>query len=479
MPRWLSVAVWAAFVGLGFVGAFYVAWHSVSAPGYVTVPLALGFVGFLAWLTRHVVRLSQWSTVQPEARSARTLIPILVLGVALRVAWVAAFPPEQFSDGADYVRLAKGIVATGEYTDYYPGTDRTLRAFRPPGYPAFLAPFYAALGDRPWIPLFTNLLLYLGSAFLLFDLGSRFSGPRAGRLAALLLTVWPASILVAGLARSETLSLFLYLALFACWLRVMEGRSRWVAVLGLAGALAALVRPTLLPLPVLLIVFAAFLRPFRVRNLAHAGVASVVMLALIAPWTLRNEQVLGGFVPISTNGGDVFYRANNPLAGGGFSERGELDPWQYATGEISWNQAGFRLGKEWIKNHPVAFLRLGIEKQAILLGTDTFGPYHGMQRGCGIDDWRYDAALAVCNLWWAGFWLLVVLGAVRVRNSFVRTPAGVALVLMVFVLVAAHSIFESQPRHHEPFFGHLALLAAFLFHPPARSPVNRKETSCS
>ncbi len=472
MPRWFSAIAWAALLGLGFVGCFDIAWFGVVAPGAVTGALGLGLAGLLAWLARRVARLPQSADRPPEAVSHRGLIAILLLGVALRVAWAASFPPEQFSDTAAYVRLAKGIAEDGEYREHNQPGHPAFRAYRPPGYPAFLAPFYAALGDRPWIPALTNVLLYLGSALLLYDLGVRISGPRAGRLAATLLTVWPAHVLVTGLALSESASLFLYLLVYSCWLRCLEAGPAWILPLGFVAALSAFVRPTLLPLPLLLFAFALFLRPLRVRHLSRAVLVGAVMAALIAPWTIRNHRLLGGFVPISTNGGDTFYRSNNPLATGTWTEAGEVDLWQHANDELSWDKAGFRLGREWIEENPVPFLRLCATKQAILLGTDGFGPYYALTRGCGIAGWPHAIAFAVCNLWWAGFWVLAILGAVRTRDSFCRTPAGVAAILMVFALVAAHSLFESQARHHVPFFGHLALLAALLFHPPARQRVD-------
>jgi hypothetical protein len=274
-------------------------------------------------------------------------------------------------------------------------------------------------------------------------------------------------VIVTGVAVTETLSLFLHLAFYACWMRVLEGRGAWVPALGVVGAFAAFVRPSLLPLPLLLVAFALLLRPFRGRALAHAVAAGVVMAAVIAPWTIRNDRLLHGFVPISTNGGDVFYRANNPLATGDYTERGELDPWDYAADEAGWNAAAFRLGAEWIASNPGAFLGLMAPKQALLLGTDHFGPNYGLKRGCGVTDGRHDAAVALCDLWWAAFWVLAVLGAIRAREAFCRTPAGVAALLLVLALVAVHSVFESHSRHHVPFFGQLALLAAFLFHPPA------------
>jgi len=53
---------------------------------------------------------------------------------------------------------------------------------------------------------------------------------------------------------------------------------------------------------------------WREEFLKNFLIASLFMAATIAPWTYRNWRVLHAWVPISTNGGDVFYRANNPLA---------------------------------------------------------------------------------------------------------------------------------------------------------------------
>lgn len=466
LPRWVASAAWGAFVALGFLGCFYVAWASVAAPGAVSAVLGLLFAALLAWLARRVAR-ARSSPESPAASSPRrALLPILALGVVVRAIWIAAFPPAQFSDAADYVRLAEGIAETGEYAEPATPARPKLRAFRPPGYPAFLAAFLKLFGNAPWIPAVTNLLAFVGATILLYELGAAFSGPRGGGFAALLLAIWPAHVMLTGLAHTETVSLFLYLLFYAAWLRVLGGGGRWTAVLGLAGALTAFVRPSLLPLPFLLLAVAILLRPFRARHVAHAVAASLVMAALIAPWTLRNHRLLGGFAAISTNGGDVFYRANNPMATGSYVPRGEVDLWRLAHDELGWNRVGFEKGKAWIRENPGAFLRLAVKKQAIMLGEDGFGPYYGLARGLGVGGVPYEIALAVCNLWWAGFWSLVVLGAVRARDSFCRTPAGVAAILMVFALVAVHSVFESQPRHHVPVFGHLALLAAFLRHPP-------------
>lgn len=61
-------------------------------------------------------------------------------------------------------------------------------------------------------------------------------------------------------------------------------------------------------------------------------------------WTVRNCTIFGTLVIISTNGGDVFYRANNPLATGGFTPIGEKDLKVYKGDELLWNRMGYTGG---------------------------------------------------------------------------------------------------------------------------------------
>jgi hypothetical protein len=86
------------------------------------------------------------------------------------------------------------------------------------------------------------------------------------------------------------------------------------------GALA-LVRPEYLAisLPIAVVVFA------RRRDNWRAGlVQALVMLAglavVVMPWTIRNDVVLGRFVPISTGGGQVLF-AGSYMPSGGDPER--------------------------------------------------------------------------------------------------------------------------------------------------------------
>ena len=129
--------------------------------------------------------------------------------------------------------------------------------------------------------------------------------------------------------------------------------------------------------------FVLLSREGRRRGTITAAVTLLVAVATVAPWTIRNYRVLDAFVPVSTNGGSVFYLANNPLATGGYTEAGERDLAALLADEVAWNQTGITWGIEWIRQHPGDFARLAVQKQAILTGSDDHWLYWAVARGLG------------------------------------------------------------------------------------------------
>jgi hypothetical protein len=110
--------------------------------------------------------------------------------------------------------------------------------------------------------------------------------------------------------------------------------------------MASLAQPSMLLFPIAMAVAiraqCAQFRPLALR----LAVITLAMAAVIAPWSMRNYSILKEFVVISTNGGDVFYRANNPLATGGYVQRGEkdLDARSRRSRTLAWATNWARLG---------------------------------------------------------------------------------------------------------------------------------------
>lgn len=392
--------------------------------------------------------------------AARWLLFCSLVGIALRLFWVLLFPATRRVDYATYFELARSLYQNHSYTLVHGGY-----AYWPPGYPFFLSSFFFAFGVHDWIPLAANMLLFVGAIAVAYRLAVDTANADAARLSTLLLVLWPAFVTSAGLASKELLILFLLPTVLLAFMRSADSKTGiakffWLATCGAALGLASLAQPSLLLFPAVLLAYEWLRHAKWTTALLRLGTVAVIMMIIIFPWTLRNHRVLGHWVLISTNGGDVFYRANNPLATGGYTSS---DPIFSNLGEIEAGKLGYQLGEQWIRTHPAAFLKLGLQKQVLFLGDDAHGVYETLKRGLGIGGIRYALLKAWANLFWWLLWIAIVVGMVALRGQRVLKQPAIQLLMLSFLyLFCIHSIFESNGRYHVPLLVVLAVLASGL-----------------
>jgi hypothetical protein len=173
--------------------------------------------------------------------------------------------------------------------------------------------------------------------------------------------------------------------------------------------------------------------------------------------------VLGAFVPVATNGGEVLYRANNPLATGEYIKVGEVDLWTLP--ELDANRQGMALAKQWIAAHPKEFVVLAGRKQAFFLEDDAIGVYEVFNRGHvgePVPTSVYFLLKAACNAFWWLLWAVLAAGLVLTLRDRERRGTAVVVLLPFLYLYGIHSIFESGPRYHQPGDPFVAVCAAVL-----------------
>ena len=401
------------------------------------------------------------------------LAGVIAAGLALRLAWVLLFPAPFTSDGLAYYDLAARLAHGQTYQ-----TPAQEWAQWPPGYPFLLVLHFDLLGVGPWAVTVANLLLFAGSVLAVHALGRR-CGEATARLATLLLALWPNLISSAGVASKEMVIVFLLPLLLLLYLRANEEPAPGKAVAmrlaaGLVFGYATLTQPAVMLLAGIFAVYELLLRTPLLRAGARLALLAAGMLIVVLPWTARNQRVLHTFVLVSTNGGDVFYRANNPLATGGWIKDGERPLRSYD--ELTRNRLGYQWGKEWIREHPDRFLLLALRKQVLFLGDDAVGIYETLKRGLGVGGGLYALAKLGTNLYWWGIWALVlaaflVHASTSPRQSWHRRPEVVLFLLTILYFWAIDSVFESGARHHLPLVGLLAILAASLAEPSPLAPL--------
>ncbi len=311
-------------------------------------------------------------------RLERIPVPLFlgtVLGGAalIRLLWVLLVPSLPFSDYAEYHGLAVRMIELGAYVT----PDGTPTAYRPPGYPVYLAALYSIFGQTYWIPKLLNIVWGTGTVYLIYRLTRSISGEAVARLTTILVAMFPSQIGYTSLLCTEipaTFLLFLFLVLLEEYFPVNFSRRNIMLSLGMGLILAvcSLMRPNfaLLPLALFPIAWkrAGFKRAFFVYALIGIGAA-----LLVFPWGIRNAQALGAFTPLSTNGGVNFYHGHNAITNGTGLEM--LDPAVDVTSsiedEIERSRMGFHLGWKYIRENPERIPILYVRKIVMMMITDT------------------------------------------------------------------------------------------------------------
>jgi 4-amino-4-deoxy-L-arabinose transferase-like glycosyltransferase len=282
--------------------------------------------------------MSRWRDRARTAFSTEVLAMFLV-ALVLRGAhaWLVHGPGAQpSSDSLTYDTLAWNLArGMGFHMMGDVGTYPT--AFVPPGVPWLVSLLYRAIGHSFFAAVL--LMCVIGALVppLVRQLGRAMFGPNPGRIAGWLAACDPLLVFFSGYLLTETpFSVALLLALLASesWLkRPTVGRAFGT---GIVWGLAALTRPTALPLPLLVAAWSwgplgLWLAPAERRR--HVLMLLLGVVLAIAPWTLRNAVTMRAFVPITTGGGRSLLDANNALVWDDPALRGgaigilDAEPW--------------------------------------------------------------------------------------------------------------------------------------------------------
>lgn len=377
-----------------------------------------------------------------------------------------------WSDAAYYFDRASEL-ASGQG---YLSPEGNPTAFWPPGWPMALSLAFRVFGPSVAVVGLFNLICAAISGVLLLLLARRLSGSElAARLAVLLIALYPNNAAYVPLALTEVFYTALLLAI--CWLLIEPHRPGWLIGAGLLLGVASLVKAQTLVL-VPLVLGIALLRAPRfwqavpatmVKGLALGALAAIVIL----PWSFRNERALGQFVLVSTNGGVTLATGNNASATGGYADNDPaflaLQARKHALGEIAFDAEAKRLGSDWIRANPGAFLRLLPAKFFKLWGPD------------GEAIWNYEIgapsyaahvtlyrAVRLANQAW--YWMLLGLFALAALVQLRRRRRGHAPLFDWWLLpygIAAYPtmiclIFSGQTRFHYPAMPFIAISAAWL-----------------
>jgi len=371
--------------------------------------------------------------------------------------------------------FAQTFVAHGTY-GLIPGEPS---AYTQPLYGWFLIPVYWIFGRTWWSVGIAQLLLAVATAVLVYEIGRRILGPRAGLIGAAIATLNPYLIWHDMHINREIVDQVVAAALVLLTLVVVERPSLKLAtLLGAVTGLSMLGNTRLIGVPVLCAVYLAFRLP-RARTTALAcGIVIVGATVVVMPWLIRNDVNVGCFA--ITTDGRAMWKANNPrtyglLSSGQWIDNigqhpprpphpGYLTPdeahgiWVRTNGRVKLHpdeclEMTFyeNLAFTWMEDHPGAKAKLAALSAKLLWQPSVFETSGRPGAGTSLDVGR--RVIEPLYMW--------VVYALAFVGLFVASRAFVALALLLLAYqTGAALLFVGATRYRVAWDFLLAILAA-------------------
>jgi 4-amino-4-deoxy-L-arabinose transferase-like glycosyltransferase len=397
---------------------------------------------------------------------------VVLLLVGIEAALILAFVEPAGSglkggDGPGYHLLATNLIDHGRFS-IDPGPPYDPYIFRTPGYPAFLVLVYTVAGRSITAVRVAQFLLLALTAMRVGSLAAKFVSPRAAFLASVLCATYPPLVFQATYHLTETLASYLSVCFVdVCLAAAVAPRHRTGMAIagGVIGGLGALVRPSFVLLPGLVLM--AFLicarsNPLRdrVRTALYVGVG---VLTVLVPWAARNYVISGRLIPLATGSGISLYVSAQQYTGE-ISYQVVPVEWAQIIGDDLSRRA--RTQQQIESKRPPGEIAAGVELE---IEVDAEYKHDGMAKLTKVSParicrsiperlaylwstadtspWAVGLPHRVIQVWHVLFVALVGLGLFRSRRSL---AAHWPLWSVPLYLTLVHVIFHIEPRYSLP-----------------------------
>jgi 4-amino-4-deoxy-L-arabinose transferase-like glycosyltransferase len=294
-------------------------------------------------------------------RELRLLAGAIALGVLLRVVFVYATRHQSIQGDEIEYNLEARFIAHGKWfwstTPYGIPHASEIKA---PGYPLWLGIWYAIIGYRAAVvEAIQGVVLGSATIALTWLLARRLFGPRVAIAAAWLVAIYPFAWQYEVRLYSESIATPMTLAVLYLFLE-RKPTVRWAAGTGALIAVLLLVRESsgfLLAGAAVAWIVAAGWRRGALLTAVTVGVTVLV----IAPWTFRNYEVSGGFIPISLQDAGAYGVFNSSSANDSeYPYDWQADPPgfqnifhpKHPLTDIQFRAALINRAKTYVENHP-------------------------------------------------------------------------------------------------------------------------------
>jgi 4-amino-4-deoxy-L-arabinose transferase-like glycosyltransferase len=250
-------------------------------------------------------------------RERRLLVLAIVLGVVARIAYVLA--TRHYALAGDEIEYdSEGwLIATGHF--FYtraPYGFLQVGAWKPPLYPLWIGMWYALVGHHEFAVRLAQVPLGAITIVLSWVLARRLFGSRVALAAAFVVALYPLAFQYEELLYSESFATPLTIALLIVIFTGTPTRRRAV-LCGVLLGVSLLMRTSEVFVLAGVLVAWGLAAGWR-RGIGLTALTVLVTALVVAPWTIRNEIVLHGFVPVAIDDAALYgtfnaQSAHNPV----------------------------------------------------------------------------------------------------------------------------------------------------------------------
>ena len=405
--------------------------HPAVAPALLTSLLAV------AATTALIAGVHRWT-----ARDARRQWLIVMLGLSLvaliRIAIALVIDAPVDRDMVAYDSLAAQVLSDGR-----------LFSDRPMGFPYLLAGSYAIFGRGALAGEALNILAALVGGLALWLLVRSAHRERAANVALFLYAIWPAGALMTSVRLTETTyTVSLLLAVLAVMQGARQQRMRDHALAGGLLGVSQYFRPTsLFLLPAFLLAATSPGAVGRRRVLLGAVTVALAFLAVLLPVVEYNRQAHGELsVSTSAYGGWSLWVGANQEHGGRWNPA-DWEALSQLTEGTAWDdsKAAGPLGVQRIREDPVGFALLGIDKFHTMWGSEAYGVDFAIaSRAAALPEHTF--LTLTSQMFYAGVTVAAALALIARRQWLDRL--GLLIVTVTLSVALVHVFVEVRDRYH-------------------------------
>jgi len=300
------------------------------------------------------------------------LLLLSLVGLGLRINMIYNVPTEQIFDFKTYYDVANNV---------YQGLGFTIEghpiAFQGMGYSTILGLWFKLVGSNAEIAAkWLNVIMSMGTIVTVYYILKKITTDKLVLWLSMLLVIFlPQHIAYCNTIGTEVMSAFFLSGIIAIQVTKFNWKIKY-PILGVAIGIMALTKPFFMAYP-LLIAAVEWLKDKDLKETAKLLFVTVLaMIIVIAPWTLRNYNQFGRFIPISYNSGFNLYINNNPNnTHGGYQAFHELymdqelndKVYEHLNNPLNSVKIASDIeldfgpeAKAWIRKNPAEFLKLGV-----------------------------------------------------------------------------------------------------------------------